>query len=196
MQKRVTLYYQAHVAYKMCLFAPLSSHLPSWYDGEEGARPSAMSDPHSSTLTTLASLLHALPTVQERLPQALTFACGALAAERGVMIPNHRYYPLMPPATYGCSPTEWLSPRFAFARSLVFHTFQSGVASLTSDAQPDCRHDIAQAIGLHSIVCAPVVHQPSPYAVLCLQRRLTTAPFTPDDLDLLECIAVLVNGEG
>jgi GAF domain-containing protein len=155
-----------------------------------------MSDPRLSTLTTLASLLQDLPTVPERLQQALTYACGALAAERGVMIPNHRYYPLMPPATYGCTPAEWLSPRFAFARSLVFHTFQNGAASLTSDAQPDYRHDIAQAIGLHSIVCAPVLHQPSPHAVLCLQRRLTTAPFTPDDLDLLECIAAMVGNEG
>ncbi len=84
---------------------------------------------------------------------------------------------------------EWHSPRYKFARHVIDHVIATRAGYLTSDAQPYEHHDIARTIGLHSIVCVPLLRAHDVLGALYLQRRLTAAVYTPDDLDLLETIA-------
>jgi hypothetical protein len=134
-------------------------------------------------------------TLSDRFHWTLDFVCRHFNADLGILIPCRFRYADMNPATHGFSVEVWDSPRFAFMRSLVLNTCNTPIATLTSDAQPDYHHDIARSIGLHSLLCAPIRGTVKPHAVICLQRRLTAAPFTPDDLDELETIALLVARE-
>ncbi len=151
-----------------------------------------MSDLCTDADTMLRMMLMEISAPGERFSRALTFICTLLSPERGILVPYAPLYPDLPPVSYGFSLNEWDTPRFAFPRSVVAATFHHAVPTLTSDAQPDHHHDIARSIGLHSIVCAPIQRHSQIHAVICLQRRLTNAPFKPDDLDLLEKMARVV----
>jgi len=147
-----------------------------------------MSDPHTDALVygLGRNLTHG-----ERFHRTLQFACALLTADRGILVPSRTRYPDMPPATYGFTLEEWHTPGFAFSRRLVHKTFQAPIAILTSDAQPDFQHYSVRSLWLHSILCIPILGHEQPHAVLCLQRRLTATPFTSEDLDLLETIALI-----
>lgn len=151
-----------------------------------------MSELRTDADTMLRMMLKEISAPGERFTRSLTFICTLLTPERGILVPSTSLYPDLPPVSYGFSLDEWETPRFAFPRSVVVATFHHAVPLLTSDAQPDHHHDIARSIGLHSIVCAPIQRHSQTHAVICLQRRLTNAPFTPDDLDLLERMARFV----
>jgi GAF domain-containing protein len=157
--------------------------------GLQIGEPPFMSDLRTHATNTLIDALQGTLTPGERFQRTLHIACEVLATEIGILAPCRTRYPDLSAIPYGFTLEEWQTPRFAFTRALVFQTFQNPVATLTSDAQPDFHHDIARSIGLHSILCVPLLDEVPPHAILCLQRRLTTAPFTPDDLDLLETLA-------
>lgn len=149
----------------------------------------------AEVVSTLLDMLKDPLTPGERFYRTLHYACVFFATDVGVFVPCHSRYPHLQPIPYGFAPEEWQTPRFAFIRSLVIQTCQTPVAILTSDAQPNHHHDIARSIGLHSILCAPLLNQGPPHGMLCLQRRLTATPFVPDDLDILETIAHLATPE-
>ena len=144
-------------------------------------------DPCASAVASLSDLLQGDLNTGERIGRTLSYVCTLLKADLGVIAPS-RFLDI-PAFTYGFTADEWMAPRFAFTRALVVRTFESRTATLTSDAQPDHHHDIALSIGLYSILCVPLARRGRTGAVLCLQRRLTTAPFTSDDLELAEMIA-------
>lgn len=157
--------------------------------GLQIGEPPRMSELRSRATNPLFDELQGNFNVGERFRRTLQVACITLKAEVGILAPCRTRYAQLTAIPYGFTLDEWQTPRFAFLRSLLFQSFQKPIAILTSDAQPDFHHDIARSIGLHSILCAPVLGEGQPHAILCLQRRLTAAPFTPDDLDLLETIA-------
>lgn len=146
-------------------------------------------------ISMLPPFLRGNLTSQDRFRRTLDFIASHLHADLGILAPCRARYIHTPPTTLGFDPDSWNTPRFAFMRSLVVKTFHTPMATLTSDAQPDQYHDIARSMGIHSFLCAPIPGNLQPHAIICLQRRLTTAPFTPDDLDELETIALLVAQE-
>ncbi len=83
-------------------------------------------------------------------------------------------------------------PEFEISRGVVERVTREGEALLTSNAQTDERFRLrvsVQALGLRSILCAPLKVQGRITGVIYVDNRLQAGLFTPDDLELLSAIA-------
>jgi len=83
-------------------------------------------------------------------------------------------------------------PEFQISRGVVERVAREGEPLLTSNAQTDERFRLrvsVQALGLRSILCAPLKVQGRITGVIYVDNRLQAGLFTPDDLELLSAIA-------
>lgn len=81
---------------------------------------------------------------------------------------------------------------FQVSRSIVFRSFGSGEALLTSNAQDDHRFNDAvsiQQFGLRSVICAPLPSEEGPIGVLYADNRARLGAFEQEDLAFLESFA-------
>ncbi|MCL7455399.1 MAG: SpoIIE family protein phosphatase, partial [Anaerolineae bacterium] len=83
-------------------------------------------------------------------------------------------------------------PEFQISRGVVERVLREGRALLTSDAQSDDRLSLRtsiHALGLRSILCAPLKAKDHTIGAIYVDNRLHAGIFLPDDLELLTAIA-------
>jgi adenylate cyclase len=81
---------------------------------------------------------------------------------------------------------------FQVSRSIIFETFRSREAVLTSNAQDDERFQSAisvQELGLRAVMCVPVVVQDEAIGVLYVDNRLRLGAFETEDLEFMKTFA-------
>ncbi len=81
---------------------------------------------------------------------------------------------------------------FQVSRSIIFETFRSREAVLTSNAQDDERFQGAisvQELGLRAVMCVPVVVQDEAIGVLYVDNRLRLGAFEEEDLEFMKTFA-------
>lgn len=113
-----------------------------------------------------------------------------IGAERGFILLQNEEGLLDCHAALGLRCEQWVTKRCRFAQKLAAQVMQEQQTHLTSDAQVDERPDIAQSMGIQSILCAPLASHNQSVGVVYVERRLTVGVFTVDDLDILETIAL------
>lgn len=113
-----------------------------------------------------------------------------IGAERGLILLQNEKGQLDCHAAYGLRCQQWATKRCRFAQKLAAQVMKEQQTDLTSDAQVDQRPDIAQSMGIQSILCAPLTSHHQRLGVIYVERRLTAGIFTVDDLDILETIAL------
>lgn len=113
-----------------------------------------------------------------------------IGAERGLILLQNEEGLLDCHAALGLRCEQWGTKRCRFAQKLAAQVMKEQQTRLTSDAQVDQRPDIAQSMGIQSILCAPLASHNQSVGVIYVERRLTGRVFTVDDLDILETIAL------
>ncbi len=81
---------------------------------------------------------------------------------------------------------------FQVSRSIIFETFRTREAVLTSNAQDDERFEFSVSVhelGLRAVMCAPVVVGGQAIGVLYVDNRLRLGAFEADDLEFLKTFA-------
>jgi sigma-B regulation protein RsbU (phosphoserine phosphatase) len=83
-------------------------------------------------------------------------------------------------------------PQFQVSRGIVEQAAREGRALLASDAQVDARFSMRRSVkmlGLHAILCAPLVVKDRALGVIYVDNRLQVGVFSYADRDLLAAIA-------
>jgi phosphoserine phosphatase RsbU/P len=115
-----------------------------------------------------------------------------LRAERGfVLLLDDEQNPVFWVAR-GMDQATIQDPEFQVSRGIVERVLSEGQALLASDAQSDERLSLrtsVQALGLRSVLCAPLKAKDNVIGVIYVDNRLHAGIFRPDDLELLTAIA-------
>jgi signal transduction histidine kinase len=89
----------------------------------------------------------------------------------------------------GVEGQEFSEEDLRFSRSIVEQTLQQREALLATNAQLDPRFDSSEsiiALGLRSIICAPLLYNEEALGVIYLENRARAGIFTQDDLTVLK----------
>ncbi|MGE5601908.1 MAG: PP2C family protein-serine/threonine phosphatase, partial [Nitrososphaerales archaeon] len=173
--------------------APSPSKPGLWYDYRM-IQPPAPNLPAErlALLARLSQQFNSSLDLDEVLSRVMDEVIMAVRAERGFVMLHDETGELSFKVARGMDQRTIDDPSFQVSRGVIERVAAEGRALLSSDAQHDDRFSMRQsvfAIGLRSILCAPLIVRDRTIGVIYVDSRLQAGIFTPSDLELLTAIA-------
>jgi phosphoserine phosphatase RsbU/P len=143
-------------------------------------------------LARLSQQFNSSLDLDEVLSRVMDEVIAAVRAERGFVMLHDKNGELSFKVARGMDQRTIDDPSFQVSRGVIERVAAEGRPLLSSDAQHDDRFSMRQsvfAIGLRSILCAPLVVRDHTTGVIYVDSRLQAGIFTSADLELLTAIA-------
>jgi phosphoserine phosphatase RsbU/P len=145
-----------------------------------------------SLLYHLSQQFNSSLDLDEVLNRVMDEVISAVRAERGFVMLKDQFGKQNFRVARGMDQKTIEDPEFQVSRSVIEKVAEDGEPILTSDAQSDLRFNMRQsvmAMGLRSILCAPLKIKDQLTGVIYVDNRLRAGIFTAADMELLSYIA-------
>lgn len=143
-------------------------------------------------LYRVAGLFSSTLDLTSVLDRVMDEVISATAAERGLVVLRRPDGTLDFAAARGLDQQTLSEPALKVSRGVVERVLANGTPLLTSDAQDEgwlASRRSVMVLGLHSILCVPLLVRGQASGVIYVDNRLQAGIFSPADLDLLCAIA-------
>ncbi|MFP4344688.1 MAG: ATP-binding protein [Anaerolineales bacterium] len=170
----------------------LALQLRSWEEIVAGLEEAALLEKSArlSMLHEISRVLNASLDWEETVQAVIDAVISVTGAERGMLVLRSGVGgELEARVLRGVEGQEFSEEDLRFSRSIVEQTLQQREPLLATNAQLDPRFDSSEsiiALGLHSIICAPLLYNEEALGVIYLENRARAGIFTQDDLTVLK----------
>jgi sigma-B regulation protein RsbU (phosphoserine phosphatase) len=153
----------------------------------------SLSEDRLSLLYRVSQTFNSSLDLSEVLNRVMDEVIAATRAERGFLMLRQEDGAFRFGAARGLDQQTVEAPEFQVSRGIVDRVAADGKPLLTSDAQTDAwlaSRDSVRIVGVRAILCVPLELKGRVEGVVYVDSRLQTGVFSPDDVDMLQGIAV------